>query len=463
MSGKRSTTDDGSSSSSEEEDAPPPLASNWQKGKANEDSRVNIWSLNGFGEPVLTGGKYKPDEAKILEQTVKDYCASKNVEISELIDTAHNKNVRGAWKDIAQCLPHRTILSVYRRSQRQFHGMTRGKWSKEETASLFNFVDLHGHKWKVIQDKLGRSAIDCREKFFGLNDTFEKGRWSKESVELLLKSVRISLSVPPRNNMDVREINKYTLEHNKKIPWTVISCKVNRKRQDCYFKWKQMTRRSNKKAIRLGLEPIPMSRESVKFDVRSEYYKWKAEKEDSQYQQQLQESTMSGVSSNNLNEQDVHLLDSIIESKATRPSQFTFTQRGVNLKKRWEELVEEYANDDDLDLPLWKLAKRVKDVASQSKSDTTTSSDGLHRNQAEKRSKKKRKRNDMKALNSHRIAQLESLRALVPMEQLHQSIKNIVETDQDDITVKRVRNILEEKYKVDLSPYKTIIKEMVGL
>ena len=67
----------------------------------------------------------------------------------------------------------------------------------------------------------------------------------------------------------------------------------------------------------------------------------------------------------------------------------------------------------------------------------------------------------MKALNSHRIAQLESLRALVPMEQLHQSIKNIVETDQDDITVKRVRNILEEKYKVDLSPYKTIIKEMV--
>ena len=378
-----------------------------------------------------------------------------------MIDTAHNKNVRGAWKEIAQCLPHRTILSVYRRAQRQFHGMSRGKWTKEETASLINLVDLHGHKWKVIQDKLGRSATDCREKYFGFNSTFEKGRWSKESVELLLKSVRISLSVT-RNNMDVREINKYTLEHNKKIPWTVISCKVNRKRQDCYFKWKQMTRRSNKKAIRLGLEPIPMSRESVKFDVRSEYYKWKAEKEDSQYQQQLQESiTSTGViSSNNLNEQDVHLLDSIIESKASRPSQFQFTQRGVNLKKRWEELVDEYANDDDLDLPLWKLAKRVKDVASQSKPDTTTSNDQLQ-NQAKTNGGKKRKRKDMKALNSHRIAQLESLRALVPMEQLHQSIKNIVETDQDDITVKRVRSILEEKYEVDLSPYKKIVKEMV--
>ena len=455
MSGKRSITDDGSEEEEEEEGTPPLASTNWQKGKANEDSRVNIWSLNGFGEPVLTGGKYKPDETKVLEQTVKDYCASKNVEISELIDTAHNKNVRGAWKEIAQCLPHRTILSVYRRAQRQFHGMTRGKWSKEETASLFNLVDLHGHKWKVIQDKLGRSATDCREKFFGLNDTFQKGRWSKESVELLLKSVRISLRVPT-NNMDVREINKYTLEHNKKIPWTVISCKVNRKRQDCYFKWKQMTRRSNKKAIRLGLEPIPMSRESVKFDVRSEYYTWKAEKEDSQYQQ---ESSMSGVtSSNNLNEQDVHLLDSIIESKAARPSQFQFTQRGVNLKKRWEELVDEYANDDDLDLQLWLLAKRVKDVASQSKPGTTTSNDELQ-NQSEKSSRKKRK--DKKALNSHRIAQLESLGALVPMEELHQSIKNIVETDQHDITVKRVRNILEEKYKVDLSHYKKIIKEMV--
>jgi len=456
MSGKRSTTDNGSSS--EEEGAPPPLAaSNWQKGKANEDSRINIWSLNGFGEPVLTGGKYKPDEAKILEQTVKDYCASKNVEITELIDAAHNKNVRGAWKEIAQSLPHRTILSVYRRAQRQFHGMTRGKWTKEETASLINLVDLHGHKWKVIQDKLGRSATDCREKYFGLNNTFEKGRWSKESVELLLKGVRISLSVT-RNNMDVREINKYTLEHNKKIPWAVISCKVNRKRQDCYFKWKQMTRRSNKKAIRLGLEPIPMSRESVKFDVRSEYYKWKAKKEDPQYQH---DSCMSGVTSgNNLNEQDVHLLDTIIESKASRPSQFSFTQRGINLKKRWEELVVEYANDDDLDLPLWKLAKRVKDVASQTKPDSTTSNDELQ-NQSGKSRGKKRKRKDMKALNSQRNAQLESLRALVPMEQLHQSIKNIVETDQDDVTVKRVRNILEEKYKVDLSPYKKIVKEMI--
>ena len=452
MSGKS----DGSSSSEEEERAPPPLASNWQKGKANEDSRINIWSLNGFGEPVLTGGKYKPDEAKVLEQTVKDYCASKNVEITELIDTAHNKNVRGAWKEIAQCLLHRTILSVYRRAQRQFHGMTRGKWSQEETASLINLVDLHGHKWKVIQDKLGRSATDCREKYFGLNSTFQKGRWSKESVELLLKSVRISLSVT-RSNMDIREINRYTLEHNKKIPWTVISCKVNRKRQDCYFKWKQMTRRSNKKAIRLGLEPIPMSRESVKFDVRSEYYKWKAEKVDSQYQQ---ESSMSGVSSNNLNEQDVHLLNSIIESKATRPSQFSFIQRGVNLKKRWEELVDEYANDDDLDLPLWKLAKRVKDVASQSKPDTTTSNNELQ-NQSGKSIGKKRKRKDMKVSSSRRIAQLESLGALVPMEQLHQSIKNIVETDRDDITVKRVRNLLEEKYKVDLSPYKKIIKEIV--
>ena len=166
------------------------------------------------------------------------------------------------------------------------------------------------------------------------------------------------------------------------------------------------------------------------------------------------------TSGNNLNLQDVHLLDSIIESKASRPSQFSFTQRGVNLKKRWEELVDDHANDDDLDLPLWKLAKRVKDVASQSKPDTTTSNDQLQ-NQAKTNSGKKRKRKDMKALNSHRIAQLESLRALVPMEQLHQSIKNIVETDQDDITVKRVRNILEEKYKVDLSPYKRIVKEMV--
>mmetsp|Transcript_62 Transcript_62/g.131 ORF Transcript_62/g.131 Transcript_62/m.131 type:complete len:483 (-) Transcript_62:1680-3128(-) len=350
----------------------------WAKGVADpdSDSLVNIWSLNGFGQPVLTGGMYQSDEARTLEQTIKNYCASKNVSLSQLCGgedhTVHNKSVRGAWQEIAQCLPHRTVLSVYRRALRQCHSMTRGAWSKEEVASLFNLADLHGHRWKIIQDKLGRSATDCRVKFFDLNEKFQRGKWSVKNIDLLLRKVRAALHLP-KVEIDVREINQWTLEHNTKIPWTAISYKVKRKRQDCYFKWKQMTKRSNKMAVELGLEPVPMARESLKFDVREEYSQWKAEQDPKSRQKYAEEFVMpllqkeiDGVDSQK--EHDIKLLDSIIESRATRPSEVswhTFVQRGEAPRERWEILVDKYATDNDMDLQLWKLARVVKSSLSR--------------------------------------------------------------------------------------------------
>lgn len=436
-------------------------SSSWTKGVTNADSRVNIWSLNGYGEPVFTGGMYHDDEARILEQTVKDYCASKSVSISELIDTAHNKTVRGAWAEIAQCLPHRTVLSVYRRAMRQFHGMTRGEWSKEEVSSLFNLVDLHGHKWKIVQDKLGRSATDCRNKFFDLNDQFERGKWSKKNVELLLQRVRVSLNVP-RRDMDVREINQWTLEHNTKIPWTAISCKVNRRRQDCYFKWKQMSKRSNKKALELDLEPVPMYRESHKFDVRSEYRQWRAEQDPKHQQKYIEEFVhlpfLQDEYHDAKKQQDIQLLDYIIESKATRPSQLSFAQRGDNAKERWEELVDKYATDADLDLPLWKLAKVLKDVASRATGgddDNTKPTETKQKTKSGKKRKRKKKSNaPSKSIKTNILG--------VPVRKLKQSIREIVNsTNLDDITVKGVRTLLEKEHKIDLSAHKRLIKRMV--
>lgn len=336
----------------------------WTKGVPDPtNDRVNLWSLNGYGDPVLTGGMYLPDEIRLLEKTVKNYCASKNVTVDDLCSTSHNKDVRGAWGEIAQCLPHRTVISVYRRALRQFHGLARGTWSKEEVASLFRLVELHGHRWKTVQQKLGRSAIDCRVKFFDLNDQFDRGKWKVEKVELLLQKVREVLDVP-RDDMDVREINQWTLEQNTTIPWTSLSFKVNRRRLDCYFKWKQMTRRSNKMAVLIGLEPIPMARMSMKFDVRAEYFQWKAEQGDAEFQQRyIQEYIVPLLQQNDdgrdvQKEQDLSMLDSIIQSKAIRPSEIPWqTQR----KERWEELVE-CAPDRDLDLPLWKLANVVKGI-----------------------------------------------------------------------------------------------------
>ena len=355
----------------------------WTKGVADPDgdNRVNVWSLNGFGQPVLTGGMYRPDEERILDKAVRDYCASKNATLTQLCGgddhRKHDGVLRGAWAEIARCLPHRTVLSVYRKALRRHHGLTRGPWTEEEVASLFRLVDIHGRRWRVIQDKLGRSDVDCRNKYEYSNANFQRGKWSAESVELLLRKVREALDVPPHEKeMDVREINRRTLERDVRIPWTSVGHSVNRRREDCYFKWKQMTKRSNRRAAELGLEPVPMARESLKFDVRSEYFRWKAEQDPTR---RGECRVLDGVfisSPRGSREEDdavddrkcraMRLLDSIVDSRATRPSEVSWHALGGDAPRdELDELIDKYAPDDDLDLPLWKLAQVVRDLISR--------------------------------------------------------------------------------------------------
>lgn len=454
-------------------------SSGWAKGvhDPNSDSRVNIWSLNGFGEPVLTGGMYQPDETKKLEQTVKDYCAAKSVTPDQLCAQIHNKVIRNAWQEIAQCLPHRTVLSVYRRALRQFHGMTRGTWEKDEVATLFRLVELYGPKWKTIQDKLGRSATDCRVKYEYESDQFKRGKWSVENVELLLKNVRSALRKLPRKDMDVREINQWTLEHNKKIPWTAISYRVNRRRQDCYFKWKQMTKRSNNKAIQLGLEPTPMARETHKFDVRQEYYRWKAEQDPKWRQKYTEEFVLpllqkqsDGNNTDNRKEQDLKFLDAIIESRPTRPSEVSWqslTQGGEAPRERWDDLIDTYAPDDDLDLPLWKLATVVKSAVCRNAKNVPASKPATAKNKLHEAGQKKKKSNIKKqsvkpTSSDESDSDDEPDIAGVSRQQIRNAIKEIVDTgDTDNLTIKGVRKLLQKQLSIDLSAHKDIVKKMV--
>jgi hypothetical protein len=309
---------------------------------------------------------YKPDEERILDKAVRDYCASKNATLTQLCGgedhRKHDGALRGAWAEIARCLPHRTVLSVYRKAMRRHHGLTRGPWTEEEVASLFRLVEIHGRRWRVIQDKLGRSDVDCRNKYEYSDANFQRGRWSAESVEMLLRKVREALDVPPHEKeIDVREINRRTLERDARIPWTSVGHSVNRRREDCYFKWKQMTKRSNRRAAELGMEPVPMARESLKFDVRSEYFRWKGERESRVHDGMFTSPPRGGEEDDAVDDgkcRAMRLLDSIVDSRATRPSEVSWHALGGDAARdELDELIDKYAPDDDLDLPLWKLAQ----------------------------------------------------------------------------------------------------------
>ncbi|KAL3789404.1 hypothetical protein HJC23_001952 [Cyclotella cryptica] len=445
----------------------------WRKGVPDpSDDRINHWSLNGFGEPVFTGGLYSHSEIRTLETTLKDYCASKNVTPAELCSERHYKAVRGAWHEIAQCLPHRTVLSVYRRALRQFAGHARGDWSEEEVATLSRLVEVHGQRWKAIQNEMGRSAHSCRSKFYELDDEFERGKWSTNALELLLRSVRDVLRVP-RDGMDVREINQWTLENHTKIPWTMVSFRVRRRRLDCYFKWRSMTKRSNRLAVAMGLEPVPMARCTLKFDAKMEYYQWKAEQDPKWREKFAQTCIMpllrdtSDGTDTQLKRDDM-LLGSIIESKASRPSEvpwnnLRYMPNGMSSRERFDHLVDTLAPEDALDLPLWELAKVVKGAlagfASAGRNLTETPSSG----HAKKRKPVDRAtRNDVAEPSSESNAMSAFNIPGIDRDAVCNKIKEIIASANcDELTVKGVRKILEKWLGMRLAKYQHDIKALI--
>ena len=450
--------------------------SSWKKGVGDTtNDRINQWSLNGFGEPVFTGGVYSKEDIRTLETTVKDYCASRNVTPQELCSESHFKAVRGAWQEIAQALPHRTVLSVYRRALRQFSGHATGEWTEEEMASLARLVELHGHKWKTIQDKLGRSAQRCRSKFYDMNDEFERGKWSEHKLKLLLKSVREVLDVP-RDDMDVREINQWTLQTNSKIPWTIISFRVLRKGSDCYFKWRQMTRRSNQMAANMGLEQVPMLRHSQSFDVKMEYYLWKAEKDPKWRQKYADKFVMPLIHANSDGkdsqiERDLSLLTFVIQSKANLASEVswqnirTAMSDGTTPRERFDDLVDEYAPKNASDLPLWNLAMVVRSAYNKfvnAGNDLSSKKQQINTTTTPCRTKLKELQynSNVDSIQAHQ--QIKSAIEGIDAATIRNHIKDIVPTvDRDEVTVKGIRKILEKRLGIKLSKYKDEIKHLV--
>lgn len=437
----------------------------WVKGKGCSEERINIFSLNGFGEPVFTGGRYQPDEIRTLTQAVKDYCSEKQVSVTEFCGgydhILHNKKTRRAWNTIAQSLPHRPVISVYRRAVRQFHGKQVGAWTEEETAALFRLVEVHGESWKTIESKLGRKDHSCRAKYLNTTEEFNRGKWSVENIKLLLQSVREVLRVP-RNDMDIREINIWTLDNNEKIPWTSISHRVRRRPCDCYFKWRHMTKRSNKKALEFGLEPVPMRKDAVRFDSRFEYYQWKAE-QDPRWRERFAEEFIlpqlrEGASNaqSDQREKDFQLLSSIANTRASRQSEVSWHSLSNICKdprERWEELCDNYSKDDDFDLPLWELANVV---ALQLKADKK-SSNGEANAQAEVAKVKKRKRRATTLASNQGIAELG-----LSNHDIRKKVQKIIDSgDKDELTVKGIRTILQKQIGKDLSPHKHVIKASV--
>lgn len=225
----------------------------------------NRWTKNGFGDGGETiGGKFSPMESELVQQAIKEYCASKNTTPAKLCFESDHRtpDLKGAWMEIAKKLPHRTVQSVYRHGLRQLHPFKRGAWSEEECKKLHELVTVNGKKWSLIQKEVHRSADSCRDKYREMS--FTKGRWTDEELKTLVnivrEEVRCPAPPPPQpptteqsssstttpnipNIIQIHDLIEFVENNDISIPWSNISKKITtRSRLSCFKKWQKIVK-----------------------------------------------------------------------------------------------------------------------------------------------------------------------------------------------------------------------------
>lgn len=364
------------------------------KGSGGSSSNENKWNKNGFGQddatrPMRTG-TYTKEETAILHEAVKQYCAMKQISVARLCSECdHKADLKGSWMEIAKCLPHRPVQSVYRHGLRQLHPFKRGAWSDEEVEMLLGLVAQVGKKWSHIQVKLNRSADSCRDKYREIDECFVRGRWKENETEQLKRIVREFLRVDP--TADIKEVGKMVMAQDIKIPWQVISRRMGkRSRLSCFKKWQKMTgllspcdmRRTSRNGSRSDDElhlhsqlttskmpPVMETRDpSTHTKNRQRSDGMTARPSDHAGSSDIApaptEGKMAIAIAEDAGDVDLYLLSELVSLDICKTSDICWDDLRVdNAQERWYELLEEWQSsimdDSLLALPLSEIAQHI--------------------------------------------------------------------------------------------------------
>merc|ERR1712232_561514 len=115
--------------------------------------------INAFGEKLtFVKGRFDTTEDDIILKSLAIGLKKRGMLPS---DIGTKKNYDGLFREIAEQLPDRSIERVYDRTKILINPHKLGQWTFEETLQLKKLVE-HGESWKLIEEKMNRSANNCR-------------------------------------------------------------------------------------------------------------------------------------------------------------------------------------------------------------------------------------------------------------------------------------------------------------
>ncbi|KAL4471624.1 hypothetical protein ABPG74_008517 [Tetrahymena malaccensis] len=181
-------------------------------------------------------GKFTDDEISLLKESMCKYAFEKGLGESGLIKLVSEKATKetlGAWTQIAEVLPYRSVQSCHNFCRRRFNPNNYGgKWTPEETSQLLALVREHGRKWKLIGQQLGRTETNVRDKYKSLGEDNAEQRkidyWSLDELVQLIKLISQHTGLKLLKNK--KEMKQEIKLHGQKISEESEEFNISRQR-----------------------------------------------------------------------------------------------------------------------------------------------------------------------------------------------------------------------------------------
>ncbi|BBN01668.1 hypothetical protein Mp_2g09320 [Marchantia polymorpha subsp. ruderalis] len=185
----------------------------------------------------LKNGFFSEEEDERIKRACFAWLRMKNLDekdgVKMLFSTMKHPEVRGAWLDIARCLPDRSVKLIYTRGERLLAGHKRGKWSQEELQQLRELRLKYGNNWKTAAQYSERSGQLMKDKWRHMRIETKRGRWTESEYNLLSAYVRWSLRI--KDHVGRKENDRRIIRDD--INWEIISEKLLRTSASCAHEW----------------------------------------------------------------------------------------------------------------------------------------------------------------------------------------------------------------------------------
>lgn len=142
-------------------------------------------------------GKFTQSESKIVEEKINAYLEDNGISEQDFLAyiqdpnatnvTENAKKASGVSLYVAKFRPGRYVNSVNQMLKRRYNIFNgHGKWTLEEDQKLLELYELNGRNWKATALEIGRTPLNCKDRYKlleGQRCNSSGSKWTEEEEE----------------------------------------------------------------------------------------------------------------------------------------------------------------------------------------------------------------------------------------------------------------------------------------